>query len=481
MAARAAAVVMTTAAALAAALALTACGGDGAGAAAKASPSTAQPVVTVTPTTPGTAAPSATAMPPLPAAVPPYPGLLLDAKQWDAVRAAVQQPGSMQAAAWQSFLDQYVKTARDYAPVPPYTGGSDAELEQSANTSVAPESRSLRDLAIAYQVTHDPAYAQRVHDGLLAWAATWRATDPSNDHTSAVYLDASNQLGPAIFSFAWAYDLTASSGAYTTAEQATLRQWFDGLAGSMWLDLQALLATLQAHSDLMVPYEWQMKDGSHLRYRMSDRYGPANDFALRAQVALVAAARAAGDRKLLWREYGQSAAGQPSLATHALADALTPANQGDGRDIVGKPAPEVMIAKAPLADGPDTTDYMMYNARMASILADESVHLHGLWPTAVPQDLVAAWRAHLETTWTYLARLFQPGAVSSPVHDYTPGAGQPTDVVNYEVDTPRLWVGWHETGSDRLWQVLTTGNNAPLDSLYESEFLGPVTLVYSLR
>jgi hypothetical protein len=472
---------MTTAAALAAGLALTACGGGAR--AADASPSTARPAPVVTPSTPDastTPSPDAT-MPSLPAAVPPYPGLLLDPAQWDAIRAAVRQSGTLQATAWQSFLDGYVKTARDYQPVPTYTGSSDASLEQMANTAVSPASRTLRDLGIAYQVTLDPAYAQRVHDGLLAWAGTWRATDPTNDDSKTVVLDAANQLGPSVFSFAWAYDMTAASGAYTAAEQATLRQWFDGLAGSMWLDLQTLLTTTQAQTDLMVPYEWAMKDGSHLRYRMSDRYGPGNDFALRAQVGLVAAARVAGDRKLLWREYGESAGGRPAPAAQALAAALTPTNQGDGRDIVGKPAPEVLIAKAPLADGPDTTDYMTYNARMAGLLADESAGLHTLWPSAVPQDLVATWRGHLTTTWTYLARLFQPGAVSSPVHDYTPGAAQPTDVINYEIDTPRLWIGWHETGSARLWQVLTAGNNSPVDSLYEPEFLGPVTLVYSLR
>ena len=218
-----------------------------------------------------------------------------------------------------------------------------------------------------------------------------------------------------------------------------------------------------------------------MQYRLSDRYGPGGDFALRGIVACAAAAWDAGDLKMLAAIYQQKQPDGRTLAEHALDDSLTPHNQGDGRDRVGTYAPELLICKAPLPTAPDTTDYMTYNARTASLVADLSVNLHLAVHAAVPTDLVATHQAQLAATWTYLARLFQPGAVSSPVHNYAANAPQGRDIINYVVDTPRLWVGWHDTGLQRIQQVLLQGGNAPVAQLYESEYYGPTSLTRSLR
>ena len=424
--------------------------------------------------------PSATVSPPSAGATAGHPTLLLDASQWAALRAAVGIPGSLQQQAWQWFSANQLVTLTGNRAFRTYTGRNlDHFVKHVA--ALTNDGRLVRDLGIAYQITQDRAYADRVRTLLLAWAAVWLPTDASMGVGQEIAIEAGNKQSPGIFDFAWAYDMTAASGVYAGQDQQTLTAWFGRVAQGQWRNLQRTLADPRASMNQMVDYEWALKNGTYLQYRLSDRYGPGGDFALRELVSCAAAAWDAGDLGTLAAIYKQKQPDGRTLAEHALDDALTPHNQGDGRDLVGRPAPELLICKAPLPQAPDTTDYMTYNARTAGLVADLSVNLHAAVPATVPVDLAAAHRAQFAATWTYLARLFQPDAVTSPVHNYAPGAPQRKDIINAVVDTPRFWVGWHETGLSRLLQVLTTGKNAPLAQLYESEYYGPTSLTRSLR
>ena len=95
----------------------------------------------------------------------------------------------------------------------PYRGGSTIH---QAFAQLDTDSRSARDLAIAYALSGDTTYARKAHDIIVAWA---QHAQPATlqDYDSP---DTGQLQSWGAFSFAYAYDLTRGSGLYSPAEAA---------------------------------------------------------------------------------------------------------------------------------------------------------------------------------------------------------------------------------------------------------------------
>ena len=306
---------------------------------------------------------------------------------------------------------------------------------------------AARDLAIAYVVSGDAAYAHRAIVLLDSWAV-------GNTPTTQQDCD-KNDIGYhqsyGAFSFAYAYELVYEL--CIPAEHDSVTNWFHTFVDAIGTSNDKIAADYYIkHPEVMTPYDWN----PNLRYRMRDTY-VGSDAALCGQCARLAMAATTG--------YGPAVAdilGNPDNVlgfANALQAALTPLNDGDGIAGHPVPAPHVYIGGGYTAGRGGTLDYMTYNTRSCHILYDMARNLGRMSENQ---------KVDLYDTWSYLGRFFGPGAESDP---------NASDHVNVAANLPRFALAYRSFGDPRFLDILNSGNRA---SYTEPQFLGPVTLTHSV-
>jgi hypothetical protein len=373
------------------------------------------------------------------------PHLVLTSDAVRQIRARVAAGDEPWASSWAAFVKSYAGPALSEKPHVvrgPYTGGQ--EIHQ-AFLQLDDDSRAARNLAIAYAVSGDLAYARAARDILVAWS---REAQPTtlHDYDSP---DTGQLQSWDAFSFAYAYDLTRASGLYSPDDAAAVADYFGRFTAALRGAVDRLAADPSIGTPLRRPYEWS----STLTYRYEDRV-IGGTFAMALDLALLGLASQTGDSQTI--AWVLDADGNALRADRAVQHALRPDNDGDGQGT--RPVPEVAILRTYRPARGGTVDYMTYSARLATLLCQVSDNLGK--PMSEP------FRPALRASWTYLARFFAPGAVASP---------NPTDVIDTAVCVPRFTLGYRILGTDRLRAVLDAGDRS---SYYEPQFLGPVTLTH---
>jgi len=373
------------------------------------------------------------------------PHLVLTGKAVHQIRSRVAAADEPWTSAWAAFVKSYAGPALDRTPQVergPFTGGQ--EIHQ-AFLHLDEDSRAARNLAIAYAVSGDIAYARTAHDILVAWSREARPTT-LDDYDSP---DTGQLQSWGAFSFAYAYDLTRASGLYSADEAAAVSDYFKRFTTALRGAAERLATDPSIGTPLRRPYEWSSK----LTYRYEDRV-IGGTFAMALDLALLGLASQTGDEETI--AWVLDADGNALRADRAVQHALRPDNDGDGRGT--RPVPEVAILRTYRPERGGTVDYMTYSARLATLLCQVSDNLG--------RPLSESFRPALRDSWTYLARFFAPGAAASP---------NPTDVVDTAVCLPRFTLGYRILGTPRLRAVLDAGDRS---SYYEPQFLGPVTLTH---
>ena len=362
------------------------------------------------------------------------------------MRAHIAHGDQPWASAWQAFLAEHVTPALQAQPSPltqPYRGGGTIH---QAFAQLDTDSRSARDLAIAYALSGDTTYARKAHDIIVAWAEHAQPTS-LQDYDSP---DTGQLQSWGAFSFAYAYDLTRGSGLYSPVEAGAVDAYFARFTAALRGALMQLGQDPSIGTTMQRPYEWS----SSLSYLFQDRV-VGGDFTLALDCAVLAMAHETGDQATIaWVLHGGT---NPLRVQAAVASSLTPHNTGDGQGTV--PAPNVEVLKADDAHRGGTVDYMTYNARLATLLCQVA--------GAVGMPLTQQFHTQLAATWLYLARFFPPSPQPSP---------NPFDQVNWAIDLPRFAPAYFAVREARLLAVLQSGSRA---EYYEPQFLGPVTLTHT--
>jgi len=373
------------------------------------------------------------------------PHLVLTPQSIAAIKEHIDAGDEPWASAWREFLRSRADAELGASPQVergPFTGG--VEVHQ-AFLQLDADSRAARNLAIAYVVSGDIAYARSARDILVAWSREARPTT-LDDYDS---LDTGQLQSWGAFSFAYAYDLTRGSGLYSAGEAAEVSGYFERFAAALRGAADRLADDPSIGTPLRRPYEWS----SELSYRYEDRM-IGGTFAMALDLALLGLASQTGDAVTM--AWVLDADRNALRADRAVRHALQPDNDGDG--LGTRPVPEVAILRTYRPDRGGTVDYMTYSARLATLLCQVSDNLG--------RPMSESSRPALSATWAYLARFFDPGAVASP---------NPTDVINTAVCLPRFTLGFRILGTDRLHAVLDAGDRS---TYYEPQFLGPVTLTH---
>jgi len=373
------------------------------------------------------------------------PRLVLTPAEITAVRRRLADGDQPWASAWRHFRDAYVARALE-EPVPleagPYRGGGDIH---DAFLALDAASRRARDLAIAFALTGDETYGRRARDILVRWAAEAEPTRP-RDYRSA---DTGQLQSWGAFSFAYAYDLTRGSGLYSAADERLVEAYFGRFTVALREALDELARDPSVGTDRRRRYEWS----DSLTYRFEDRV-IGGTFSLAIQNALVALAVQTGDQATLDEVLYDPE--NPLRADRALRSALRPDNDGDGN--LPGPTPQVAILKAHTAARGGTVDYMTYNARLATILAEVT--------ESVDPPIARDARGMLRRSWLYLARFFGDDARPSP---------NPQDEIDLRACLPRFVPAYEAVRDERLLDVVLWGDEV---RYYEPQFLGPVTLTH---
>ncbi len=414
---------------------------------------TVTPTVTPTPTPTPTVTPTVTPTP-TPTPTPttdPIPvssgGLVLTGDELAAVKARIAAGLQPEAGAWSTFASGSARSA--LAAVPnvypgPYTGVGDM---RTAFDILSTDGKRARSVAVAYAISGDVKYAAKARDFVVAWALGNTPTSIT-DHDGK---DTGQLQAYGAFCLAYAYDLTKASGAYSAADKAAVAAYFGRFVAALRTTLRPFLTDPCLGTSLRKPYEWS----STLTYRFSDRI-VGGDFTQLISIAMVGMAYEIGDTATI--DYIYDDTSNPFQVRKMIASALTPVNDGDGK--YATPVPQVAILRTWASGRGGTLDYMTYNSRLTTILVELGEN------TGHPTLEYA--RSRLQTTWTYLAQFFGPGAVPSP---------NPVDNVNVSVDVPRFALAYHVLGGQRFLDVLKSGDR---NSYSETQLLGPVTLTHSI-
>lgn len=375
------------------------------------------------------------------------PHLVLTADAVGQIRSRVAAGDEPWASAWTAFAKSFADPALDHSPQVergPFTGGQ--EVHQ-AFLRLDTDSRAARNLAIAYAVSGDVAYARAAHDILVAWSHEARPTTLADFDSP----DTGQLQSWGAFSFAYAYDLTRGSGLYSADEAAAVSNYFKRVTAALRGAADRLAADPSVGTPLRRLYEWS----DDLTYRYADRV-IGGTFAMAIDLALLGLASQTGDRATV--AWVLDADGNALRADRAVNHALRPDNDGDG--LGTRPVPEVAILRTYTPARGGTVDYMTYSARLATLLCQVSDNLG--------RPLTEPFRPALRASWSYLARFFGPDAVPSP---------NPRDVIHTDACLPRFAPAYQIVGGRRLLAALRSGDRS---SYYEPQFLGPVTLTHSL-
>lgn len=416
---------------------------------------TATPSPTVTPTP--TATPSPTVTPtPTPSPLAAHPSLILTSAGVEAIRQRIAAKTQPEYGAYATFLTGRVATAMCAAPnvyPGPFTG-PDTDAARPVFDRLGGDGSKARDVGIAYAFTGDAKYALKARQILVAWANGNQPTTIT-DYDSK---DTGQLQSYGAFSFAYAYDLTLESGAYSASDRVAIEAWFRRFADALQTCLRPTLTDYfflhPDTTDMKGAYEW----APTMHYSKYDALIVGADFPMLMQAASLAMAHLSGDTALEQRIMNDAA--NPLNIEKILASALTPHNDGDGAGTAL--VPQEKIYKSYSAGRGGMLDYMTYNTRVCDVLVEMAANLG--WSSAK----TASGRAKLHTSWSYMARYFGPNALPN---------FNPTDVVHLDSCLPRFALAWHDFGDPRFMEVLTSG---PRDSYYEPQLLGPVTLTHTI-
>jgi hypothetical protein len=277
------------------------------------------------------------------------------------------------------------------------------------------DSRKARNLAVGYAVTGDDDYAQAV----CGFIDAWLRVDPAVGDEQCAYHQAYGA-----WSFAFAFDLIRPVlGTSIAFYEAWFHRWSDAYKAMMdrWATNYYFTHTKPW------PYSWDAT-----KFYDRQQWYEGRDATLAPVAAWLAAATVSGYREHVDIIFDTHRLKVPTI----LHASCAMANDGDGLGTV--PAPQCEI-------GVSSCDYMTYNARIASMLYQQAKQ----WGRAGTQPYI-----ELMQTWKYL-RTFPP-----PMP--TPN-GSPFTTSLY---WPRMQMAKRLFGIE----MVTT------PSLYESQFLGPVTL-----
>ncbi len=379
-----------------------------------------------------------------------HPSLILNAADISAIRARIDTGQEPESSAWQYFKAYYINGPMSDSPhviAGPVTDFASSGLEQALGGDGA----KSRNLAIAYALSGDQKYAVKAHDYLVAWATQNTPTtyQQCNDKACGYH------QAYGAFSFAYAYDLTYDSGAYSSADRAAIKSWFvrfadaiqtanDVYANDWWI----------GQPDKTKPYEWDPTKFYHPR----DTYVGSDAVAL-SQCARLAMAHVVGYTAVENNILNDST--NVLNLQNELKSALTPKNDGDGIPGHPDPAPHVFVYGNPTS-GASCIDYMTYNVRALDVLVSMAKHIG--WDASKVADA----RQKLLASWNYLGDFFGPNAAA-------PFNGQ--DHINLDASLPRFALAYREFGGTRFLNILESGDRSQYS---EPQLLGPVTLTLSI-
>jgi hypothetical protein len=399
--------------------------------------STPTPTSSATPTP--TPSPTATTVPTGSSA-----GLVMTAADISLVRAKIAAGAQPWTSAWSSF--QSSVTAAMGASPQVWTATTAASGPGSAvETAYDRDGHYARNAAIGYAVGGDVAKAQKARQFILAWAQGNKPLTYSgmSDPMGGTY------LSHGLFGFAFAYDLTKDSGAYSAADKATITAWFSKTADALqtFLDAAGQDWVISHYPDSR-PYEWSTP-GSKTYYRWERYVGGDNP--VLTDTAQLACAIEGGNTARIAAMYSSSYTFNVPQVIHVGS---CPHNSGDGTMVN---VPQVNIFKPGSGDNPGrggAVDYMSYNERGQAVLYELS-RACGRATTTMFDEI--------HTSYAYVTRYYGAGAVGSPV---------PNDTVNVSAGLPRMQIAKHLFG-DAAFAADVSGQT----NLNETQFLGPTILV----
>ncbi len=300
---------------------------------------------------------------------------------------------------------------------------------------------------MAYASTGSKTYATKARAFVVAWA---QANNPAPYSYTRDFQGGYHQSYGA-FSFAFAYDLTKDSGAYSSSDKTAIKAWFrtwaivmkgyqDNFAEDYWF----------THTG-RGSYSWP---GYTLTYDQTDHY-TGRDTAAAPAAAWLAAAIVSEDSTSISTLFDSSyTLNVPSI----LHCSTNPDNDGDG--VVSGSVPQVLVESAGYYDNASRggcLDYMSYNARLASMLYQMTENIGRATSTM---------RSELRTSWAYLSRFAGPGYLPSPA---------PNDLIHWDLYLSRVQSAWHIFGEQQYLDDVNGGQYSRT-RFYESQFLGPTTL-----
>ncbi len=384
-----------------------------------------------------------------------HPRLVLTRSAITAIRARLATKAQPQTGAMSVFKIRLSNCLSDSPSV--YHGpfrGTSLSTARADFAKLEKDGSKARDLGIGYVLTGSKRYATQARRFLLAWANG--NTPTTIDDWNAKNAGQLQSTGD--FSFAYAYDLTYGSGVYSSADRAVIRSWFHRCIAAVQSCLRPTLKDYYfSHpdrTDMKGTYEWD----SSRHYSLYDAALVGSDFTALIQAASLAMAYDTGDKATIYKV--MTSTSNPLGVRKILRSALTPHNDGDGAGT--NPVPQKEVYKKYVSGRGGMFDYMTYNTRICSVLADMAAHLG--WSDAS----VKAARAKLHTSWAYMAVYFPPSARRS---------FNPKDTINLTADLPRFTLAYHDFGDPRFLAVISSHDRSHYT---EPQLLGPITLTHSI-
>jgi hypothetical protein len=373
--------------------------------------------------------------------------LLQTEQQVKDIRSYVRQGKQPWASSWSWFKSGHLRTAMNDGPRvyrgPCRQGGVGNPLEKALDRDGA----RARNAAIGFMATGTKSYARKARAYIIAWARGNTPTRYSDCRDK--YMGTYQSHGA--FGLAYAYDLTESSGVYSSSDHSTIRGYFRRFATAMKTYTDEVRRDyILSHPGTTAAYGWKPSGGK--RYNVYDYYigGDLPALTTVARFALARMGRADDQVKAMLK-----ASDKFSLQS-IISKASAPRNSGDGKAGHPKPVPQVQIFKPGYHDNSargGCVDYMTYNQRAVTIL-----YVMG---RRAGRDMTTQRQQALRS-WRYLARFFGPNAEPSPA---------PNDRLS-SVSLCRFVLPLYVYGREFRPEA-TAGAER---SYYESQFLGPTTL-----
>jgi hypothetical protein len=288
-----------------------------------------------------------------------------------------------------------------------------------------------RDLALAWRLTGETAYAERC----ATYLRTWSTYNTPTDYATCGDKWGGSYQAHGAFTFAHAYDLIRGSLILSPEQEWHTIEWFAALCSAQESYLRkAASEWVMTHDNFVQPYQWT----GDRDYFVYETYAGGDNVAL-TMISLYALTKVMGmtDENLHDPERPQSL---PAI----ISAATTPRNDGDG---IVEPAPALYVYALPTPGRGGTIDYCTYNARAQTILYEMAArHL----------DIAIADK--LRTTWRYLEKFFDGSRAP-----FAPG-----DEINLTACLPRFRHAASVLDLELPWLAEQW--------YYEPQFLGPVSV-----